>query len=116
MKATIINLYTGKSEILEATKETKNTIVFVVEGQEIKFSKKTQQGTIVDKFVYDEIIEEIVYDVCNDYSLDISSDKPDMSLYKTTSHSMGQVLVHNDYNEIHYLVSNNPNMNGKYLF
>ena len=142
MKATIINLYTGKSSVSEATKETKNTIVFVVEGQEIKFSKKTQQGTIVDRFVYEEIVEEIVYeeiveevlvatvyeeiveevlvatvyDVLNDYSLDISNDTPDMSLYSTTESRYGAVLVHNDYDEIHYLVSNNPNMSGKYLF
>ena len=128
MKATIINLYTGKSEILEAQKETKNTITFIVEGREIKFSKKTQQGTTVDKFVYEEIIEEVVceeiveevvvatvYDVLNDYSLGISSDMPDMSLYSTTESRCGAVLVHNDYNEIHYLVSNNPNMSGKYL-
>lgn len=70
--------------------------------------------------IFDEIVElerkPVLYDVCNDYSLDIC-DKPDFdkSIYKFVIKHNGILYIHKQYNEIHYY-SGKAGLNGLNLF
>lgn len=44
----------------------------------------------------------MLYDVCNDYSLDPSLSDPNWSLYRKDRTPNGVALVHKEYEELHY--------------
>jgi hypothetical protein len=58
--------------------------------------------------------KQILYDVCNDYSLDPSDQKPNMNLYKVTKYANGELLTHKEYGEVHFF-RGLEGLKGKYL-
>lgn len=77
-------------------------------------SDKTMDFAIDEQKDFDEENGMIMYDVCNDYSLDPATTDFDPAKYRTQKHSMGIIYIHKEYNEIHYL-KGNKGLDGKYL-
>ena len=82
----------------------------------------TKNGGISDKttdFAKDEQAdyesELIIYDVCNDYSLDTCTTDFEPAEYKKVKHSFGTIYIHKEYDEIHYLKAV-KGLEGKFLF
>ena len=82
----------------------------------------TKSGGISDKttdFAKDEQAdyesELIIYDVCNDYSLDTCTTDFESADYKKVKHSLGTIYIHKEYDEIHYLKAV-KGLEGKFLF
>lgn len=50
-------------------------------------------------------VKKILYDVCNDYSLEVCEDQEkDLSEYRTRKHAKGTLYIHREYGELHYLL------------
>lgn len=47
-------------------------------------------------------MDQQMYDVCNDYTLDPTDEQPDMNLYRTFEGFGGTVYVHKKHEEIHF--------------
>jgi len=48
--------------------------------------------------------ETVLYDVCNDYSLEKCEDQnKDLSAYRTRKMRKGILYIHKEYDELHYL-------------
>lgn len=82
------------------------------------------KGCISDKtnFAKDEQAEFdeeesslVMYDVCNDYSLDEITTDFNPEDYRTEEHEMGTIYIHKEYDELHYL-KGKKGLSGRYLF
>lgn len=60
-------------------------------------------------------VKTVLYDVCNDYSLDPCTTEFDAKLYRSANRNGGIVYTHKKYNEIHYYLGK-PGLNGQNLF
>ena len=83
-------------------------------------SDKATDEALSEQSDYDNETENeldvVIFDVCNDYSLDIAPDQsePDYNLYRMIRSEQGFVYIHKEYNEIHYLKACRI-FNGEYL-
>jgi hypothetical protein len=70
------------------------------------------------KACFEETLQSghILYDVCNDYSLDVSDGIGfDPSNYKAVKGQGGTLYLDKKYNELHYY-SGKPGMRGQYIY
>ena len=77
-------------------------------------SDKTSDFAVDEQNDYDNEHDMVMYDVCNDYSLEEMETDFDYEGYRTEQHEMGTVYIHKEYDEVHYL-RGKKGLNGHYL-
>lgn len=78
-------------------------------------SDKTTDFAKDEQSDYENECGLIIYDVCNDYSLDECSTEFNPEEYITSQHPFGTIYTHKECNEIHYL-KGGRGLNGRFLF
>ena len=115
----------GADYFTDDKRDAKETAAVMVKNGGL--SDKATNEAICEQAEYNEEIgihedeDEVLFDVCNDYSLEIASPVPVISfkVYREQEHTMDcgetiTVYIHKEYNEVHYCKGPRY-LNGRYL-